>query len=113
MFFTFVFITATVGPLPPPVLPKREEYAVVSAYSKEETCPNWECKAANGTKPVVRKTTACPRAIKLGTLIEFDGKKYTCNDRTALKHDGRYDLFVENRKAAMDWGLRRKLIKIY
>ena len=51
--------------------------AVITAYSKEETCPYEECITASG-KVAITGLVACPRAVKLGTTIEILGKEYEC-----------------------------------
>jgi hypothetical protein len=49
---------------------------------------------ANGKRPVAGQSVACPRNIKFGIQIEIMGKVWTCGDRTHLRYDGRFDLFL-------------------
>ncbi len=37
---------------------------------------------------------ACPRSIPLFTKVTIDNTTYTCEDRTAKKYDGRFDIFM-------------------
>lgn len=47
---------------------------------------------ASGKKAYVG-AVACPRNLKLGTKVKLAGRTYTCEDRTAKRYDGRYDIF--------------------
>src|SRR3990167_3696687 len=71
--------------------------AVVTAYSKAETCPDEECITSSG-KVAVQGIVACPRAIKLGTRVEIESKEYECGDRTAKwieeKYPNTFDIFM-------------------
>ena len=51
------------------------------------------CIAASGTNICGRRdTVACPPLLKLGAIVEIRGKKYVCEDRTARKYRGRFDI---------------------
>ncbi len=55
------------------------------------------CKAASGADICGRyDSAACPRAIPLGTFVEIRGAMYVCEDRTARKYDGRFDVSCDN-----------------
>ena len=41
---------------------------------------------------------ACPRHINLGTTVEIRGTTYVCEDRTALKFNGRFDISCDKDK---------------
>lgn len=60
--------------------------ARITGYSTADSChnknANGQCLAANG-KPVQLGDIACPHWLKLGTQVRYQGKTYTCNDRTA------------------------------
>ena len=71
-----------------------KKYATITMYSAVETCDPQNCINARGTHPRVNYSVACPREIPLGTKISINGNRYTCDDRTALKYNGRYDIFV-------------------
>lgn len=86
--------------------------AIVTAYSSIETCDG-RCIAASG-KDAEIGDMACPRWIEFGTQVVVDNKIYTCEDRTHLKNDGKYDIFMGYGPAAYNrarlWG--RKVIHI-
>ena len=56
---------------------------------------------------------ACPRHIKFGTKVMIDDEIYTCNDRMALKNDGKYDIFFEDTQMALNFGRQEKVVTIY
>lgn len=66
--------------------------AVVTRYTSVETCTADRCVMANG-KRAARGYAACPRAIAFGTFVRIEGETYECGDRTALRFDGRFDIF--------------------
>jgi hypothetical protein len=72
----------------------HELFAHVTGYntvpSQTDSQP---CIAASGANICGRRDAiACPRVIKLGTIIEIRGKAYICEDRTARKYDQRFDI---------------------
>ena len=90
--------------------------ADVTNYSKVETCPNTQCVTASGRKITNADTDviACPRRLKFGTTIILDGKEYKCEDRTAKRYNGRFDVWVGNDyQRAMQWGIKSKVLIIY
>jgi hypothetical protein len=51
------------------------------------------CIAASGANICGRRdAVACPRHIGLGTVVEIRGTTYVCEDRTARKYNGRFDI---------------------
>lgn len=95
----------------------REITAETTRYSKWETCWNRECITASGTIATAGRTIACPRSIKHGTIVEIEGHRYTCEDRTSKKYDGRFDIYQGDTEAdyyeALRIGKKRLTIKIY
>lgn len=90
--------------------------ADVTAYSPYETCPKGRaenCINAAGQRPREGVSAACPRKIKKGNGFSLLGKRYICDDRTARKYDGRFDLYFENRADAIAFGKQRLTIFIY
>ena len=89
--------------------------AVTTAYSEIDSCHYKGCLMAN-TKPAHAGAVACPRDIKLGTKIEIDGKEYTCEDRTAKRYDGRFDIWMgygeESHSKSLSYGIKNKQITI-
>jgi hypothetical protein len=51
------------------------------------------CISASGANICGRRDAiACPRFLKLGTMVEVNGRRYVCEDRTAPKYDHRFDI---------------------
>jgi len=94
----------------------EEELVEVTAYSEYDSCHTGEsCLMASGKKAYVG-AVACPRNIELGTKVLISGTEYTCEDRTSLTYDGRYDIFMgfgdEGYNKAIAWGNRKLQITI-
>jgi len=72
------------------------------------------CEAASGDNICGRRdVVACPRRVPLGTWVKIKGKRYECLDRTAKKHDGRFDIsFDKDIQAAKKWGIPRVKVTI-
>src|SRR5580700_9355870 len=72
----------------------HELYAHVTGFNTVQAQTDSEpCIAASGANICGRRDAiACPRAIKLGTVIEIRGQRYVCEDRTARKFDQRFDI---------------------
>lgn len=48
---------------------------------------------------------ACPRHIKLGTVIELkSGVRYTCEDRMNIRYKNNFDIFMPSKGEALDFG---------
>ena len=63
---------------------------------------------AIGTKPIVGKTIAAPRWVPLGTKVFISGIGWrVVHDRTALRFNGRWDVYVGADRAA-----HRKALKL-
>ena len=97
--------------------PFVEVEAEISHYSSLDSCHTGEdCLMANGRRAYIG-AVACPREIRLGTLVRIDGMNLTCADRTAKWIDGRYDVFLgygkEAHERALKLGIREMKIKIY
>lgn len=95
--------------------PEKSYFATVTAYTAVETCKT-SCTMASG-KPAYIGAAACPRSIPLGTVIKIDGiGEVTCEDRTAVRVDGRFDVFFGYTQAdhtrAINWGRPTKKVTI-
>ena len=49
---------------------------------------------------------ACPREVKFGTKVKIGEKVYVCEDRTALRYNGRYDIWHESYEDALEFGIK-------
>jgi hypothetical protein len=57
------------------------------------------CIGALGTNICGRRNVvACPPMLKLGTMVEINGKTYICEDRTAAKFRDRFDINCDRDK---------------
>ena len=99
--------------VPPVEEPKQEvsEIATVTGYTAIESCSNTGCHMANGEKAYVG-AIACPRKLSFGTVVTIEGfGDLICSDRTALRFDGRYDVFMgytqEDYQKAIQFGKRQ------
>jgi 3D (Asp-Asp-Asp) domain-containing protein len=89
--------------------------ATVTAYNTVRgQTDDTPCIAASGDNICGRTdVVACPRRVPLGTWVEIKGKRYECLDRTAKKHDGRFDIsFGKDVQAALNWGIPRVMVTI-
>jgi hypothetical protein len=90
--------------------------AEVTMYSKIETCPYTQCITASGRKIDASDTDviACPREYKFGTRVIINGKEYVCEDRTAKRYNGRWDIWNgDDYQGALEWGRQTKTLLIY
>lgn len=57
---------------------------------------------------------ACPPKYPFGTQVVLEGKTFTCEDRMNRRyHDQeRFDIWVETKDVAFDWGVRDLEVKI-
>lgn len=89
-----------------------------TAYSRLDSCHNKrgnECLTAIGRDTKEGTTVACPRNLKLGTLVRLNGHIYTCEDRYSLWVDDErplptIDIFTENYLVAKNW--KSKNVKV-
>jgi 3D (Asp-Asp-Asp) domain-containing protein len=79
--------------------------ATVTRYSSVESCHLPHCIMASGKSAYIG-AVACPRRIMLGTRLRIAGRLYVCEDRTAKRYDGRFDIFTGYGQAAHQEALR-------
>lgn len=74
--------------------PYNKVYSLVTGYNTvEQQTDSTPCIAASGANICGRRdVVACPREIKLGTTVQIRGSLYVCEDRTARKFNGRFDI---------------------
>jgi 3D (Asp-Asp-Asp) domain-containing protein len=71
---------------------KRIE-ATITAYSEIDSCHYENCIMASGNRAYIG-AVACPREIELYTTVVVDGTPFVCEDRTDIKYNGRFDIFM-------------------
>lgn len=111
----FITCEPTVAEVKAEIAPVSVEEAYVTSYSELDSCHYPGCLTASG-KPAYIGAIACPRKYKLGTKVEIKRKTYTCEDRTAKRYDGRWDIFQgygkEAHTKAINWGIQKLEVKI-
>ncbi len=85
--------------------------AIVTNYTYRNTCEPSKCLTASGKKPQIG-FIACPRELALGTVVEVLGTNYTCEDRTNIRLNGRYDIWNESYTDSMQFGRQQLLVTI-
>jgi 3D (Asp-Asp-Asp) domain-containing protein len=87
---------------------------IITAYCSCVICcgPHASGLDASGKVPIEGKTVAGPRRYKLGTKVLIDGKPYTITDRTAIRYDGRFDIYIKDHKRALKFGKKQLEVKI-
>lgn len=81
---------------------KEWKQATFTAYSAGDGFTPSNTMASG--KKVYLGAVACPRSMALGTVIEVQGKKYTCEDRKAKRFDGEFDIYMETKAEALQFG---------
>jgi hypothetical protein len=74
--------------------------AYVTGYNTEVgQTDETPCVGALGTNICGRRNVvACPPMLKLGTMVEINGKTYICEDRTAPRFRDRFDINCDQDK---------------
>jgi 3D (Asp-Asp-Asp) domain-containing protein len=109
-----------IEPIAPDLTLYREvarKEAQITAYSEIDSChTGFNCLMASG-KPAYVGAIACPRNIKLGTVVMIDDKQYTCEDRVSLKYPERFDIFLgygeQSYRDAINFGIQKKVVRIF
>lgn len=86
--------------------PSKTLIAHVTGYSELDSCHTGQsCLMASGKRAYVG-AIACPRAYKLGTRVKITDTVYTCEDRTAKRLDGRFDIFFGYGQGSYDQAIK-------
>ena len=64
-------------------------------------------------KEVYSGAIACPREMKLGQKVIIQDREYTCEDRTHIRYNGRFDIWMESCDDAILWGIKSLKVQIY
>jgi hypothetical protein len=73
----------------PEIVPVKTFKAVRTEYSRADSCHNMKngiCYMASG-RGVYEGAVACPRSLRLGTVVRVEGVMYTCEDRYSTRLD--------------------------
>lgn len=87
--------------------PVEKVRATVTAYtsSVDETddTPFITASGAQTRSGIV----ACPRQYEFGTRVSIGGQEYVCEDRLHQRFDDRFDIWMETKAAAFEFGKQR------
>ena len=89
--------------------------AIVTAFCCCDKCcgPDAIGLTASGRKPVEGITVAASRKIPLGTKIKltvpgsFTNRIFRVDDRLAKRYDDRVDIYMDDHRKALTWGLKK------
>ena len=91
-------LTTTADPTAPPSFHDLQAH-ITGFNTVPAQTDSTPCTAASGANICGRHdAVACPQSIKLGTVVEIRGETYICEDRTARKYDGRFDISCDKDK---------------
>lgn len=70
---------------------------------------------ASGTTVQKGRTIACPQSLPFGTKIHFIkwDKTYICEDRGSAITNGHLDIYIEDLKDALEFGVKTLQVKIW
>ncbi len=83
--------------------------AVVTAYtSSVDETDSTPFITASGVH-TRRGIIACPGKYKFGTIVEFNGVRYECQDRMNIRYreDSHFDVWVKTKTEAFNWGAKQ------
>jgi len=88
--------------------------AIITGYCSCQRCcgPNATGLTASGRAPIVGKTVAAPRSVLLGSTVVIAGHRYTAQDRTARRFEGRFDIYFTNHAAARRFGIQTNTVTV-
>ena len=88
--------------------------AILTAFCACRVCcgPGAVGITASGAKPQTEHTIAGPRSIPLGSTVIIGHRTYRVEDRTALRYDGRFDIYFRTHKEAREFGIRKMTVTI-
>jgi len=84
----------------------------VTAYTASiEECGKTDGITASGTRATEGRTVACD-FLKFGTQIMILGKTYVVEDRIGSDHPSKIDIFMIDRKRAIEFGHKKIEVEI-
>jgi 3D (Asp-Asp-Asp) domain-containing protein len=87
--------------------------ATITAYCHcAPCCGKAGQPTASGRMPQAGRTIAAPRSVPFGTRVEIEGRVYIVEDRTAIRYDGRWDVFMSTHRKAKEFGKKKIIVKI-
>jgi len=86
--------------------------AICTGYCACKTCTPGHGVTASGNTPVAGRTIAGPRIFPLGSTVVIRGHTYTLQDRTALRYDGRFDIYFARHADALKFGRQTNTVTV-
>lgn len=96
------------------VTPHKTVVATITAYtSSVDETDDTPFETASGAQ-TGEGVIACPPKYDFGTQVVIEGRQYTCEDRMNRRYHNqeRFDIWVETKDEAFDWGVRELEIKV-
>lgn len=89
--------------------------AIVSFWCACKICTGTPGQpTASGIMPRVGITISAPRSVPFGTRVELAGiGRRIVQDRTSLRYDHRWDVFVSSHEKAKRLGIKKVMVTIY
>ena len=86
--------------------------AIITAYTSDPAETDDSPLISADGKNVYSGLIACPRKYPFGTKIIIAGERHHCGDRTAIKYDGRIDIWMATKAEAINWGRQEMVVGI-
>lgn len=95
-------------------LPNGQFTVNASAYTASaDECGNDKGITASGIKVQENRTLACPPAYPFGTKIRIEGMgTYTCEDRGGAIQGNHFDIYMQTKTQAFQFGRRNLLAEV-
>jgi 3D (Asp-Asp-Asp) domain-containing protein len=93
----------------------RGKFAInASAYTAAaDECGKSDGITASGVRVKENRTLACPSAFPFGSKINIDGHGiFVCEDRGGAIKDNHFDIYMQTKKQAFDFGRRILLAEV-
>lgn len=111
-FEPIVYVAPQVGGVE--VVNHKTVVATITAYtSSVNETDDTPFETASGAQ-TGEGVIACPPKYDFGTQVLIEGRQYTCKDRMNRRYHNqeRFDIWVETKDEAFDWGVRELEIKV-
>jgi len=88
--------------------------ATITAYTSSIDETDSEPFITASGERTTHGTIACPSKYDFGTVVVIEGRQYKCNDRMNRRYRSqeRFDIWVETKAEAFEWGVREINIKV-
>ena len=101
-------VTHYVREEPEPVIVRAEVTAYTSSKDETDDTPHITASGKTTKHGIV----ACPRQYPFGTRVEILGKEYVCEDRMNRRYDDEWDIWMQTKQEAFNFGRKTLSIKL-